>query len=112
MTTADRSLFPDIPAQPQPPAVEDKASAGRRLTQRQATDIKNGRHPLADHGATLDPQRTAAGHTCGDCAYRVGGTYPKCLHRAPNGHPDRITGGPATDCRAHWPACRDWTPPR
>jgi hypothetical protein len=124
---ADVSLFPDLVPLPPPPASDQTLSVGARLTARQRADVEHGRHPLWKHGAVYDSTRTVAGHTCGDCVFRspgTGGGYPKCLWISPeqsaaatnrgkrlslHDHP-RFSAGPATDCRAWWPACTDWTP--
>ncbi|MEU8023739.1 hypothetical protein AB0B88_16140 [Micromonospora haikouensis] len=110
--------------QPAAPATEPPAplSAGRRLTLRQAATLDGGRHPLTrgplhPDAAPADDRR-APGHRCGTCQHRrpVGGTarsYPKCWHGwsgRPEDTPPRYSGGPATDVRAWWPACRDHQP--
>lgn len=81
-------LFADLPVADPP----EPLSAGRRLTQRQRRQIELGVHPLTLLRA--HPERG----TCGDCPHRQPGRYPKC------GLGPR-TRGPATDTRAHWPAC-------
>ena len=93
MTDPD-SLFPDLVV---PAPVPDRTSAGRRLTLRQHAQVAAGVHPL-----TGLPARPELG-TCGGCAHRIQSYrgYPKC----DVGDGARITGGPATDCRAWWPAC-------
>lgn len=119
------ALF-DLPAG----AVAEKLSTGRRLTIRQATDLARGRHPLT--GDRLHPEaaphddRKAPGRRCGNCWYRGpssgehAGSFPKCWYgyQTPTNTEKfatapRITGGPATDVRAWWPACPDhtWTDP-
>jgi len=91
---------------PNPPAEGEKLSAGRRLTARQLRDVDAGRHPL-----TGGPQDPDPAHRCGNCTHRnTTGRYPKCHYSNPPGGPlDRVTGGPATDVRAWWPGCLDWT---
>lgn len=96
-------MFPDLhPIVPLPPEPVEKISAGRRLTIRQKTDIANHIHPL-----TRGHLREPIGETCGTCAHRAPasyGDYPKCV-----GYNGRfISRGPATDCRAWWPACAGW----
>lgn len=95
--------FPD-PDRPPEPTPKEKAKLSRRgagTRRREKSDrlIANGLHPL-----TVGPLANN-GHTCGDCVHRVlkqrGGTYPKC-DLGP------VTGGPATDVRASWPACVRW----
>ena len=66
--------------------------------ERNARLLAHGTHPM-----TLQPLR-AEGGTCGACRHlvqrgNVAGHYLKCSR-----HPHN-TGGPATDCRAKWPAC-------
>ncbi len=99
-------LFPEpehleLPAPPRDPSKRPPGmSAGRWLTTRQRLAIAKGKHPLA-------PTRTDSDHTCGSCVHRHPASgdhsWPKC---------DRwlITSGPATDCRAWWPACTQWEP--
>lgn len=115
----------DTPQQPQTPA--------QTLRARQAARIAAGAHPLATDGASLrlHPQAgSQGGPTCGTCAHRgtLGGharAWPKCLYGATETPipPERqqrhgpkititmprVTHGAATDVRAWWPACTDWT---
>lgn len=78
-----------------------KVSADARRTLRQHALVARGFHPLA-----LSPTRPELG-TCGGCAWRVlFGAYPKCT--LPGDRARRLTHGPATDCRAWWPACGDF----
>lgn len=110
MTSGTPSLFPEFdPVIADPPAPVEKISAGRRLTLRQKRDVELGRHPL-----TGDPLTTVEGATCGSCRYREPGgsrSYPKCKWRRNDAGPYlRITSGPATDVRAWWPGCIQWTP--
>lgn len=99
MTTdfIETDLFGD-PIQPEP---EPTLSAGRRLTIRQHDMVDHGIHPL-------NKLKIADGEarTCGECIYRIhwgAHGYPKC-ELGPVSH------GPATDCRAWWPACPNFTP--
>ena len=103
-----------LPGMPKPPSAPEtaKASAGRRLTERQTADIQAGHHPLT--GGPLHPQAdlTAGcdprGLSCGTCAHRVlmqsaesGKSWPKC-------DVSKMTHGAATDVRRWWPACTRW----
>lgn len=93
------------------PVNDEPLSADRRRTLRQRTDITNGRHPLA--GAPLHaqaPSDAASGDrsrpfTCGTCAHRVTQRSPHMANAYPKCSIGPITGGPATDVRAWWPAC-------
>lgn len=103
------------------PAVDNRSTDQRR-TDRQAGAIRAGVHPLAlVFGATVvmhpGADRTATRGDgprlplrCGTCRYRFGvrhaSTYPKCGAR----DGARVTRGPATDVRAWWPACLDYSP--
>jgi hypothetical protein len=98
--------YPDPPA-PDPP-VELTSHEKRRRTienrrARWAAAIAAGKHPLNGR-PLLD---ASLGHTCGDCVHRflrpLGRPYPKC-DLGP------LTGGPATDVQARWPACVAWEP--
>jgi hypothetical protein len=105
--------------EPDPPPHKDPdLSAGQRLTQRQQTDIRAGRHPLtrgplhpqADPDAMKDdgPNRP---HTCGTCTFREllayhNRNYPKCTGYGRT----YITHGATTDVRAWWPACPTYQP--
>ena len=90
-----------------------KRSAGQRMTERQAEDVRQGRHPLvggmlhaqADIWADKRDPRGLA-YTCGSCIHRIlerhhDYTYPKCERF-------EITHGTATDVRSWWPACPQW----
>jgi len=97
-----------------PPTFEvPKGSAGQRLTERQASDVRQGRHPLtggklheqADTGAKVGDSK-ALPFRCGSCIHRIllrhhDTTYPKCER-------SEMTHGGATDVRAWWPACPQW----
>ena len=120
-----------------PPAPEPAApvSAGRRLTLRQAAMIAVGTHPL-----TRGPIHSLASRhrdadapkddpfTCGSCYFRNSAryhnqSYSKCWLPGPDtgevrdyggvrvtvGYP-RVTHGAASDVRAWWPACPDYSP--
>jgi hypothetical protein len=104
-----------LPGMPEPLIVFEKPqrSAGQRMTERQAQDVREGRHPLtrgplhhqADMGARKgDP--TGLMFRCGSCIHRVslnhhGEHWPKCDLAT-------ITHGQASDVRAWWPACPLW----
>lgn len=111
----DEPLFPGY----EPPTTEpaEYLSAGQRLTRRQTADIRAGRHPLSlkyllpiPLHPDADRARTATSPqdgtpTCGTCELRQPGGWPKCTQPdAPRSH------GPATDCRAWWPACIRYSP--
>lgn len=82
-----------------------------RRTQRSLALLAAGRHPvsrlpLRDDAPPVD-ERTAPGPRCRTCVHLVhdtghAKTYLKCGQN--------ITGGPATDLRAWWPACLAWAP--
>lgn len=115
------------------PTPPDTRSPDRRRTDRQREAVENGVHPLA----LVDPQvrihpdadRTANrgdGRNlplrCGSCIHRINlgyhaGSYPKCT--APRGvgadeyeahSPRLVTHSAATDVRAWWPACTEYSP--
>jgi len=107
-----------LPGMPEPsPAFEaPKRSEGQRMTERQAQDVRKGRHPLtggplherADTTARPgDPGNPAERlYRCGSCVHRVslnhhGEYWPKC-------DLSTITHGQASDVRAWWPACPRW----
>ena len=112
------------------PSEETSLSAGRRLTLRQAEQIADGIHPLtrgplhelaSTHRDASAPK--ADPFTCGSCLFRKAekyrnGTYAKCWLPSPKAGADapqariydRVTHGPATDVRAWWPACTDYSP--
>lgn len=97
----------DQPTPPPAPAESD----GVRRTKRQAALLAAEKHPLSAvvYGLRLHPDaapyddRQAPGRRCGNCTYRSPGTYPKCTFS----NRTRMSSGPATDCRAWWPACPD-----
>ena len=109
--------LPDAPPVDAPPLSRDA-----RRTARQAEAIRRGYHPLGvalriniplHPGAPRAVDRKAPGLRCGSCVHRVvplrdvAGTYPKCNF---GGDWRRASGGPGTDCRAWWPACKDYRP--
>jgi len=90
-------------------------SAQRKLTQKQATRLAQGLHPLSitNGHIRLHPDaapaatRTAEGLRCRTCAhlnYQGPHGYAKCGF----GDGVRISHGPATDVRLYWPACVDY----
>ena len=106
---------------------EPGLSAGQRLTVRQAENIAAGVHPLTK--GQLHPLASRARDasapkgdpfTCGSCYFRAveryhDHSYPKCWLPGPNTSADRptyprVTHGAASDVRAWWPACRDYSP--
>lgn len=102
---------------PPEPVVDPKLSAGQRLTLRQAALITVGIHPLTKRAIHPEASRhrdrnspKADPFTCGTCVFRQlelhhDYTYPKCL--ADNGR--RIAASAASDVRAWWPACSDYS---
>lgn len=112
---------------PPPPEPPPPTSADRRRTLRQAADIAAGRHPLT--GGPLHTQasrnRDATApkddpFTCGSCWFRElfrpgNRRVAKCTFGLTNEMPyvtaaPRITGSVASDVRAWWPACPDYSP--
>lgn len=105
--------LPGMPEPPPPAPPGPQRSAGQRLTERQAADVRGGRHPLT--GGPLHPQAdqgARAGdsgrlpYRCGSCIHRIlekhnDYTFPKCERFD-------ITHGQASDCRGWWPACPQW----
>lgn len=116
----------------EPPPVEEPEpglSADRRRTLRQAEDIARGIHPLTRDTVHLlsdiNPQPTDAKnlpYRCGSCRWRVvasyhNRSYPKCAFPGTYSaedyerfDPPRVSHSAASDVRAWWPACRDYTP--
>ena len=105
------------------PSEDPSLSPDRRRTLRQAERIADGIHPLTGgplHSlASRHRDATAPKDdpfTCGSCYFRESlryhnGTYAKCVQGATveQGAP-RISHSAATDVRAWWPACRDYSP--
>ena len=130
------TLFPGY--DPPPTPVEEPLSADRRRTKRQAELIAAGIHPLTKkplhplasrHRDASSPK--ADPFTCGSCWFRQaleyhGRSYPKCVLpgsvRAYRKREDgtwgwetvegapRATHSAASDVRAWWPACTDYSP--
>lgn len=116
----------------EPEPVEDLShlSAGQRLTARQAADVAAGIHPLTrgpihSLASRYRDAQTGRGDpfTCGSCRFRLvekyhDKSYPKCYLPDGNTGADapqkyiyrRVTNGPASDVRAWWPACPDYSP--
>jgi hypothetical protein len=116
----------------EPPAADpdySHLSPDARRTKRQADAIAIGRHPLTGgpihelasrHRNASSPKNDP--FTCGSCLFRAvrkyhDKTYPKCI--APGQQsaeqyeqhgPPRVSHGAASDVRAWWPACRDYSP--
>jgi len=131
------TLFPGYePEEREPRPSEDMTlSAGRRLTLRQAEMVADGIHPLTRGPlhplASLNRDASAPKgdpFTCGSCYFRKVAqyhdrAYPKCCLPGPNtgqvktygsvtvtvGYP-RATHSAASDVRAWWPACPDYSP--
>jgi hypothetical protein len=111
---SDEGLFalpPGSVVVPSPPPAADPVSAGRKLTAKQKTGLRRGKHPLGGRlhsEAAPANDRAAPGRRCGNCRHRnpAAGSrgYPKCMISV-------ITSGAATDCRAWWPACTRYEPP-
>lgn len=120
----------DPPVREPLPSEDMSLSAGRRLTLRQAEQVTAGihpltrgpLHPLASRHRDADAPKDDP-FTCGSCLFRRGRewgdyTYPKCWLPNPQKGADahfaelysRVTHGPASDVRAWWPACPDYSP--
>lgn len=123
--TAAQQLFPGYEP---PPDAETGLSADRKRTLRQADEIRRGIHPLTKSRVHVlsdtDPQPTDAKnlpYRCGSCVFRVvtryhNHGYPKCLHPGVRGADEvevigypHASHGAASDVRAWWPACRDYS---
>jgi hypothetical protein len=125
----DTPLFAGYEPPPAPEPVE-QLSADRRRTQRQAQAIAAGIHPLtrrpihplaSRHRDADAPKRDP--FTCGSCYFREvikyhNRSFAKCMLPSPlvgaDASSDRIysraTHSAASDVRAWWPACRDYSP--
>lgn len=109
------------------PSEQPGLSADRRRTLRQAEHIAAGIHPLtrgplhelaSRHRDAASPKSDP--FTCGSCWFRevIGHhnrSYPKCTFGLTNEMKyitasPRISASAATDVRAWWPACRDYSP--
>lgn len=124
--TTPPTLFPDYEPEVRElrPSEQPGLSADRRRTLRQAERIADGIHPLT--GGPL--HELASRHrdasapkddpfTCGSCWFRQtfryhDGSYAKCYFGVTNEdrRAPRISHSAATDVRAWWPACRDYSP--
>lgn len=124
------TLFPGYEPEVRPllPSEEPGLSADRKRTLRQAEEVQAGIHPLtkgplhplaSKHRDAASPK--ADPFTCGSCWFRQlvkhhDYRYPKCFHGAENptdtaaGRLPWVTGSAATDVRAWWPACPNYTP--
>lgn len=116
-----------------PPAPEDPAdglSADQRRTLKQAMRVVAGIHPLTGgrlhalasrHRDASSPKNDP--YTCGSCLFRSvekyhDRAYPKCwlpnpavgADAPPSAIYSRVSHSSATDVRAWWPACPDYSP--
>lgn len=70
---------------------------------------RKSRKPTQPKGYAAPPGTGPEGETCKTCAHihrnEMSKTYLKCGLMSAH-----WTGGPATDIRAGWPACRLWEP--
>ena len=124
-TPPDVPLFPGFEPEVREP--EPPMSADRRRTMRQAEDVAAGRHPLtrgplhelaSRHRDASAPKSDP--FTCGSCWFRQqfqagNSKFSKCTFGITNEmryvtDSPRISGSVATDVRAWWPACRDYSP--
>lgn len=125
----DTPLFDGYEPSPLPPSRDPDLSADRRRTLRQAEQIRSGIHPLtgrplhllADIYARPSDGRNLP-YRCGSCVFRQVAkwhdtSYPKCWFPENRGADEvtvkgypRVTHGGASDVRAWWPACRDYSP--
>lgn len=112
----DIPLFEGFEPPPAPEGDND-LSADRRRTKRQADLIAGGIHPLTKRPI----HRLASRHrdarspksdpfTCGSCYFREvlgyhGRAFPKCTLDE-----SRVSHSAASDVRAWWPACTDYSP--
>jgi hypothetical protein len=119
------SLFDSTPYE-RPIPLRPKATEGQRRKARIAQKIELGRHPLAGVAGAGDLLLGPEGKTCGDRQFRSpqeGTVYPKCRFGAREeartgyeGRPyaairyPRASNSVQSDCRASWPACRDFKP--
>lgn len=105
------------------PSEEPGLSADRSRTLRQAEKIADGIHPLTGgplHDLASRHRDASAPKddpfTCGSCYFRESlrwhnGTYAKCsLGTTTEKAGPYLTHSAATDVRAWWPACRDYSP--
>ena len=123
---------PDVPLfagyEPPEPESTEELSAGQRLTRRQAANVAAGIHPLtrgrlhelaSRHRDAKSPKNDP--FTCGSCWFREvlryhGKSYAKCMQGVENptdqtkGRAPYVTHSEATDVRAWWPACPNYSP--
>jgi hypothetical protein len=105
------------PGEPPPPL-----SADRRRTQRQAERVAMGVHPLtggrlhelASRHRNADAPKNDP-FTCGSCWFRdvvsAGNKrFAKCFAGSDTNRAPRATSSVASDVRAWWPACPDYSP--
>lgn len=100
------------------PHQDPDLSPDRRLTLRQAANIRVGIHPLTHGQLNTQASRAATRAddrglplTCGTCVFRESvqwhnRTYPKCVSHART----YVKHSTATDVRAWWPACPNYLP--
>ena len=116
------TLFPGYEPEVREP--EPDMSADRRRTKRQADAIAIGRHPLTGgvlhelasrHRDATSPKGDP--FTCGSCWFREvvkyhDRSYAKCYFGVTNEdrRAPRVSNSAATDVRAWWPACPDYSP--
>lgn len=128
---ADLSLFDAEPYHVPAPEPAAKLTGDARRTQLQGQRLAAGIHPLqpvAGHRLKVHPDapatgdRHAPGPRCGTCWFRQtlgyhNRAYAKCLFPESlgaeevekHGYP-RVSHGAASDVRAFWPACTDYSP--
>ncbi len=121
MSMIDVPLFEGY--EPPEPVPASDLSPGRRLTLRQAAMVAAGVHPLTRRRIHLMASKYRDAEspkddpfTCGSCYFRQteqyhDRSYPKCwLPGALDNTFPWVTHGPASDVRAWWPACPDYSP--
>lgn len=125
----DAPLFEDYEPSPMP-TPDEPLSADRRRTLRQASQVAAGIHPLtggrlhslASRHRDADSPKSDP-FTCGSCYFRRvekyhDRSYPKCWLPNPAAGADaparqiysRVSNSAASDVRAWWPACPDYSP--
>lgn len=123
------TLFDGYEPTPLPPSRDRALSADRRRTERQKEQIRAGIHPLTgrqvhllgDIYASADDAKNLP-YRCGSCIFRQvlryhDSAFPKCLFPESRGADEvetkgypRVSHSTASDVRAWWPACRDYSP--
>ena len=124
-------LFEGYDDPPPLPSAEPGLSADRRRTLRQTEQIRAGIHPLTGRPLHEFGDRFARATDAKDLAFRCGScifrsvfkyhdrSYPKCTWTGSLGADDverwginvlpQVSHGAATDVRAWWPACRNYS---